>query len=517
VESPLLDIRGLSRTFPGLLALDDVSFSVMPGEIVALVGHNGSGKSTLVKVLAGVHNPDPGATIRVLGEDGTYRTGADAREHLHFIHQDLGLVPLLSTIENLDLGRPLGSRAYRPAPRAQERRHAEQLIAQFDADFDVRKPVAQLTAAERTIVAIARALDGWTHRRNVLVLDEPTAALHGDEVRKLLSAVRRVAESGAGVVFISHRLDEVLELATRIIALRDGCLVADVVREGCDHEELVRLIAGRAVAQFEAGSGRDLGDARLSVRGVCGPHVEDVSFDARAGEVVGVTGILGSGREHLAGILFGSVPRTRGEVLVDGTAVVPQAPHASIRSGMGFVPADRKRDGGVMTMSARENLTLPRLRPLRGRGGALNLRAERKEAATWFSRVGVRPAEPERTLALFSGGNQQKIVLAKWLRNSPGVLLLDEPTQGVDVGAKAAIYELIVQAAADGTAVVIASSDTEELTRLCDRVLVLRDGNVVAEVAHESLSETRLVAESLGMRSTDAEQLFGPTMEERSA
>jgi ABC-type sugar transport system ATPase subunit len=326
-----------------------------------------------------------------------------------------------------------------------------------------------------------------------------------------------VAESGAGVIFISHRLDEVMEVATRVIALRDGSLVADVPSGEVDHDELVRLIAGRAVAQFEAGSERPLGDVRLSVRGVGGPHLTGVSFEARAGEVVGVTGILGSGREQLAGVLFGSIPRTGGEIRVDDVEVAADQPHLSIRSGMGLVPAERKRDGGVMTMSARENLTLPRLRPLRGRGGSLDMRAERAEAATWFSRVGIRPAEPERTLALFSGGNQQKVVLAKWLRNDPSVLLLDEPTQGVDVGAKAAIYELIVQAAAEGAAIVIASSDTEELTRLCDRVLVLRDGVVVAEVPQESLSETRLVAESLGIRSSETEPLFGPTMEERSA
>jgi ABC-type sugar transport system ATPase subunit len=242
-----------------------------------------------------------------------------------------------------------------------------------------------------------------------------------------------------------------------------------------------------------------------------------VSFEARAGEVLGITGILGSGREHLLRMLFGATERTGGEVLVDGAAIPAADPRAAIDGGLAFVPADRKRDGGVMTLPARENLTLPRLAPLRGRAGALRRGAEREEAAGWFTTVGVRPHDPERPLGLFSGGNQQKVVLAKWLRNEPRVLLLDEPTQGVDVGAKAAIYELVAQAAAGGAAVVVASSDTEELIGLCHRVLVLRDGAVGAEVAAEGLSETRLVAESLGIERGEAEQLFGTNTEERRA
>jgi ABC-type sugar transport system ATPase subunit len=490
--SKLLDVRHLGMTFPGLRALDDVSLAVGAGEIVALVGQNGSGKSTLVKVLAGLHDPDPGSEITL----GTGRDGNDVE--LHFIHQDLGLVDGLSTVENLDLDRMHGYRSLLPAPRREERRHAERLIADFGASFDVGRPIIELTAAERTIVAIARALDGWKHPGNVLVLDEPTASLHGDEAQKLFRAVREVADRGAGVIFISHRLDEVVELADRVVVLRDGHVIADVARGEFDHDELVRLIAG-AITSADTERGRpDPNDAVLSAHGIKGSTISSLDVDIHAGEVVGVTGVLGSGREEIASILFGCAPGTVADLRVGDRRVRDRDPRRSIELGMAYVPGDRHRQGAVMTMSARENMTLPRLRPLRRLLGWLDGGAERAEVQRWIERVNVRPPDPERTLSLFSGGNQQKIVLAKWLRNEPKVLLMDEPTQGVDVGAKAGIFELIAGAASAGAGVLISSSDAKELALICDRVLVMRDGELAAEVDKPDLSEARLVSAALG-------------------
>src|SRR3954471_5097139 len=353
--SALLDVRHLSMTFPGLRALDDVSLSVDAGEIVALVGQNGSGKSTLVKVLAGLHDPDPGSEI-ALG------TGPDGSEvGLHFIHQDLGLVASLSTIENLDLDRSHGHRSLLPAPRREERRHAQQLIADFGASFDVRRPILELTAAERTIVAIARAFDGWQHPGNVLVLDEPTASLHGDEAQKLFMAVREVAQRGAAVIFISHRLEEVVELADRVVVLRDGRVIADVARGEFDHDELVRLIAG-AITEADTQHGRpDPSDAVLRARGIRGLTIRELDLDIHAGEVVGVTGVLGSGREELASILFGSADGQVEALQVEDQQVSKRSPRRSIAMGMAYLPSDRHRQGAVMTMNARENMTLPRM------------------------------------------------------------------------------------------------------------------------------------------------------------
>ena len=516
MSAPLLQVERLSKTFPGLRALDAVDLRVDPGEILAVVGQNWSGKSTLVKLLAGVYDPDPGGAIAVRGADGTMLTGAAARAELHFIHQDLGLVPMLSTIENLDLGRDHGARRLLPARTGAEARRAEELIGRFGASFDVRVPIEGLSAAERTIVAIARALDGWTRSDHVLVLDEPTAALHGDEVGRLFEAVRRVAAQGAGVIFISHRLDEVMDLADRVVALRDGRLVADVPAGGFDHEALVQMIAGRELAETRIERPSATGRTALRVEGLAGATVHALDLDLQAGEIVGITGILGSGREHVAGLLFGAIERDGGTVLVEGEPLRPGDPRAAVAHGLALVPSDRMAHGAVMDMCVRENLTLPRLTSLRRRLFRLDRRAERQESDDWIGRVGVLPAAPEQALASFSGGNQQKVVLAKWLRNEPKVLLLDEPTQGVDVGAKASIYELVVRAADAGAAVLLASSDTKELTVLCDRVLVMREGRAVTELARAALSEQRLVRESLGLRGREAEELFGETIREEA-
>jgi ABC-type sugar transport system ATPase subunit len=486
VSEPLLRVEHLSKTFPGVKALDDVSLQVDSGEIVAVVGHNGSGKSTLVKILAGIHSPDPGAQIDVPNE-------------LHVVHQDLGLVDMLTTVENLGL-EPTGlGRDLRPIrSRAQERR-AYELIARFGPPFPVSIPVGALPQAERAIVAIARALDGWTRSDNILVLDEPTTAFGDDEVQRLFDAVRRIAAEGAGVVFISHRLDEVLGLADRVVVLRDGCVVADEPCDGLDHDRMVELIAGAAVAAVEVQSSARNESPVLAVSGLSGGAVRDVTFGLRPGEILGVSGLLGSGREGVCGLVFGAQRRAAGTVALGGRTVPAGDMAASIDAGLGYVPPDRRRGGAVMDMSVRENLTLPMMAPLRRRFGWLDTRAEQEETHRWARAVALRRADPEGPVRLLSGGNQQKVVIAKWLRTEPRVLLLDEPTQGVDVGAKAAIYELIAAAARNGTGVVVSSSDPEELVTLCDRVLVMQAGRVAADVPRDELTEARLVREELAL------------------
>ncbi|MFF7332008.1 sugar ABC transporter ATP-binding protein [Streptomyces sp. NPDC090306] len=502
--APLLRIRGMSKTFPGLKALDDVSLEVRAGEVVAVLGHNGSGKSTLVKILAGVHQADPGTVVEVRDTGGELVAGPDARENLHFIHQDLGLADILTTVENLGLGRSARGRGFAPVRNAAERRHAQLLLARFGADLDVTVPVGKLSPAQRAIVAIARALDGWTRPDNVLLLDEPTTALHGDEVQVLFEAIRRVASSGAGVVFISHRLDEVLELADRVVVLRDGRVVAEQATSELDHDKIVTLIAGREIAGA-AVAPRDVpGEPVLTVRDASGTGISDFSMDLRAGEIVGVSGILGSGRDRLAPLLFGALHRSGGRIEVGGRELGPSDVRAAIESGMAYVPADRRRSGVVMDMNVRENLTLPLLRPLRRLLGRLDGRAERAQVRSWIETVGLRPPDPDKPLKLLSGGNQQKVVLAKWLRVRPRVLLLDEPTQGVDVGAIAAIYELVLAARDEGTAILLCSSDTKELVTLCDRVLVLKEGRVVSEVQRADLTEERLIRDELGLRTADS-------------
>ena len=501
---PLLRVVGMSKTFPGLKALDDVALEVGPGEIVAVLGHNGSGKSTLVKILAGVYQADPGSTVEVRSADGELASGSAAREELHFIHQDLGLADILSTVENLGVGKSSRRRGLAPIRGKAERRHAQQLIARFGARFDVTTPVGKLSPGQRAIVAIARAMDDWSRTDNVLVLDEPTTALHGNEVEVLFEAVRRAAASGAGIVFISHRLDEVLALADRVIVLRDGRVVAEEATSRLDNDKMVQLIVGRAVAGLSVADDESAGEPVMTVSGIGGEELSDFSLTLRASEIVGVGGILGSGREQVGPMLFGSQHRQGGRVEVGGDELRPDDTAAAIESGIAYVPADRRRGGAIMEMNVRENVTLPAMRPLRRSFGRLDGRAERMQTRWWMNEVGLRPPNPEQPLKLFSGGNQQKIVIAKWLRIRPRVLLLDEPTQGVDVGAKAAIYELILAAKRDGAGVLLCSSDTKELVQLCDRVLVLKDGRVVSEVPRESLTEARLVRDELALESESA-------------
>jgi ribose transport system ATP-binding protein len=485
----LLSVDRLVKNFPGLRALDGVSFELRSGEVLAVVGQNGCGKSTLVKVLAGVYKADGGDFSVEVG-------GGEEPVQMHFIHQTRGLIPTMSTVENLALGRKRDSRL-RLSKRS-ERRRAQKLIADFDLDFDVDRPISEISPAERTVVAIVRALDGWTRPEGILVLDEPTAELHGEEAEKLFEVVRRVAAAGAGVIFISHRLDEVLSLADRVLVLRDGNVVGDVSTVDCDHDQLIHMIVGRQLEQVERRHA-ELGATVLEARGVGGGSVVAADLTLRAGEILGIGGILGSGRESLLGLLFGADRRERGEVEIEGRALVPNNITASIANRIAYVPGDRAAEGAVMEMSVRENLTMPGLRRFRRALGRLDLRAEGKEVSKWIKLVNLRPVMPARRLDLFSGGNQQKVLIAKWLRMEPRAILLEEPTQGVDVGAKVAIYELLQRAADDGAGVLIASADAKELIAVCDRVLVMRDGRIVAEVAESDLSEAYLLREELGL------------------
>jgi ABC-type sugar transport system ATPase subunit len=494
----LLHVSHLSKAFPGTRALVDVSLTVHSSEVVAIVGQNGSGKSTLVKALSGFHDPDAG-DVRVMSACGETLTGSAAQAQIHTIHQDLGLIPTLNTIENLDLVRRMGRRALLPFRGRAEAERANRLLRTFGTSLDVRRPISQLSPAERTIVAIIRALSGWTRPDGLLLLDEPTASLHGDDVVKLVRVVREVADQGAGILFISHRLDEVLDIADRVVVLRDGRKVADVERAAIDYSALVRLIAGTELAEFRRRP-RDVAKSApmLDVRGVSGPRLAPLHLSVRAGEVVGVTGLLGSGREHLARFIFGAAAYTGGEVRIDGKTLPPRSPRESIKRGVALVPADRSAEGLVMGMTVSENLVLPRMKLLRTRRGSLDRRAERNETMKWISHSQLRPRDPRRVAGLLSGGNQQKVVVTKSMRLAPKVLLLDEPTQGVDVASKSMIYELIADAAAAGAAVLVSSSDTQELTTICDRVVVFREGEIALEVCGADLTEPALIEASLG-------------------
>ncbi len=499
---PVLDIVSLSKTYPGQRALDDAHLQVRSGEVHALVGQNGSGKSTLIKLLGGYVQADHGAQVRFGGEPvDLWHLHGDERDRIRIVHQDLGLVPTLSTVENLGLGRGYDTGLGGRIRWRREVERAQELLLRFGLAPDVRQPVGALSAAEQAAVAIVRALQDWDDTRpGLLVLDEPTASLNRGEVDALFREVRRVAGLGAGVLFVSHVLDEVLGLADRVTVLRDGAVVAAGVPVGeLDEARLVELIVGRSVDDLYPDRRSHTGRPALEAETVFGMTLRGMSLRLHQGEVLGIAGLVGSGREEVAGALAGATPRFAGKVLVHKRKVFA-SPRDSIRARVAYVPADRKGQALDPQDRLAEHIVLPRLGPVQGRV-RLHRKEMRADAAAWVERLDVRPPALDRRMEKFSGGNQQKAVLARWLRTDPLVLLLDEPTQGVDVGAKASIYTRIAEAARAGVGVLIASSDADELVHLCDRVLVMRSGTVGIELEGDSLTAERVVAETLGATS----------------
>lgn len=481
-----LHIHSLSKTFPGQVALRDAALDIEEGEVHALVGQNGSGKSTLIKILAGFHQPDPNYVVTMRGAD--FEIGNAEAAHaagIRFVHQDLGLVEAVSTVENLALGFGYATGIGRHIKWGEETKRAKQLLLDLGFDINVRAPVAMLGAAERTGVAIARALQDLDAGVSIVVLDEPTAALPGADVDRLFDAVRRLKKRGISVIFVSHHLEEVFEIADRVTVLRDGQVVGCRKTSELTMDSLIELIVGRKVVAESAA--RTVADnaPRFSVDALEGPGIAGLSFNVRPGEVVGVTGLTGSGRDTLVGLLSGAVPRSAGRVTIDAEELPNADPRGAIRKGLAFVPVNRVRNGLLPLMSVRANLTIADVE--RNKSGLrLDHNKEKAETAEWIKRLGVVTAGTEAPVSTLSGGNQQKVMMARSFRLSPKVLLVDEPTQGVDIGAKEEIHAFIDQAAADGASVVVCSTDSSELARVCDRVLVMYRGTVAEVITRDS-------------------------------
>jgi ribose transport system ATP-binding protein len=500
--APVLTVENLSKSFSGPRVLDGVSLSIEPGEVRALVGQNGSGKSTLIKILAGFHLPDSGA-VQVDGKPLHFGVGSESDAlGLRFVHQDLGLVDNLDTTDNLALGGA-GYASYSGVKSGvirwrAERKRARKALDELGYDFDVKRPVGELAMSERTAVAIARALAPRGAPPKLLVLDEPTANLPAAEAERLYKLTRRVADSGIAVVFVSHHFDEVFELSTSVTVLRDGKLVTTRPVEGLSEEGLIELVIGRPLENVV----HDVKTVErqavlLEVSGVGTDNMlSGIDLTVHAGEIVGIAGITGSGRDEIAPAIFGGVNRT-GEVKVDGKVVPRQRADLAVSAGVGLVPAQRHANAAFMSSSLRENITVTKP-GVHFRGGFLRRRSERSDVNTWLERLDVRPRNCEFAMSDLSGGNQQKVVICRWLRMEPKVLILDEPTQGVDVGAKADIHRLVDEAAEAGTAVLVASTDHEELVRLCHRVLVMRRGRIVDELSGSRLDPDAITAVTIG-------------------
>ncbi len=493
MSSPALSCAHIDKSYAGVRVLSSFECSIGNGEVHALLGENGSGKSTFIKILAGVVTPDAlRSTVKVGGEELAFGSPASSFSlGCRFVHQDLGLIGDLSVLDNMLIVAGFATRF-----GAIRRRDCVEAVRsdldRIDLDVDPRTLVRDLSPATRTGVAVARAMhSSAAGRPRLLVLDEPTATLPDDEVHRLMGVIRGAQASGIGILYVTHRLDEVFDISDTVTVLRDGRRVTTQPVRELDKRSVIGLMAG---AELTTELTEDMnrvphnGRPRLVVRGLSGSAVRQATLTVRGGEIVGVAGITGSGRESLLPLLFGGVRRRGGDVLVDDEPVPAGRPDTAVRTGMGYLPPDRKTMGGFVDLTVEENATMADLRPFSSVIW-LNRKAERAQSQEWTERMHVRPQGAlGLPLASLSGGNQQKVLFAKWLRLGLRVFLLDEPTQGVDVNAKALLHRQLVAAATTGLATVIASTDVDELAALCDRVLVFRKGRIVAELRGQDVT-----------------------------
>jgi ribose transport system ATP-binding protein len=489
---PRLSFEAVSKNFGPVQALSGVSFTVARGEVHGLLGENGAGKSTLLKILSGVFKPSEGQVL----VDGTPVTGsgpvAARRAGIAMIHQELQQVQRLTVAQNMFLGRPLTHGGIIVRHKEQERRAAEAL-ANIDPSIDPARPIGQLKVAQRQIVEIARAL---LEDARIIAMDEPTSSLTPSEFERLAEIVASLSAKGVSVIYVSHKMDEVFKICPRASVMRDGRLVGIVDLEATDQKSVVSMMVGRELADQNHRSFAT-GEVVLEARNLSSSaKVRNVSFSLRRGEVLGVAGLVGAGRTELLRLIAGVDQRSGGEVIIDGRPVDLKSPRAASASGIGLVPEERKREGIVPLRSVRNNIALAsmkRFAPL----GVIDNRALITISAEKLREVGLRPFAPERQIRHFSGGNQQKAIISRWLAAETRIFLFDEPTRGIDVGSKAEIYALIEKLAAAGKSIIVVSSELPEVIRLSDRVLVMREGQLAAQLSDESITEAAIASHAI--------------------
>lgn len=492
--SPVLHAQGISKRFGGALALHDVSIDVRPGEIHAVVGENGAGKSTLMRILAGIITPDTGS-VRVAGDqvDAGPRAAIDAG--IALVHQELSLVPEMTVAENILLGAPPTSFGF---TRSREMKAiASEALDEIGVTVDLDEPIARLSVSLRQFVEIARAV---ARKPRILILDEPTATLTPAETDYLLTMLQRLAAGGMAIIYISHRIPEVFRICTAVTILRDGELVERTAIADTTPSAVIDAMVGRELKlDLEVRRDATPGDVVLSARGIRAPNVNNVDLDIRAGEIVGLGGLVGAGRTELVRAIIGADPRAAGRVTVTvkGKTSSIGSYGSAVRAGIGYVPEERRVDGLALTMSVSDNIALPNRREL-SNGSVLSRRKIADFANRLAGEVGLRPPQIQRDVGEYSGGNQQKVVIAKWLGRQPDVIVLDEPTRGVDVGAKAEIHRLVRELADGGAAVLVVSSDLPELLELSDTIHVVRDGRIMGTLSAAEADEKSVMSLASG-------------------
>jgi len=494
-HAPVLTLDGITKTFPGVKALDEVSLELYPGQVTALVGENGAGKSTIVKTLTGIYQPDAG-TIRVAGEETTFATAQDAAAAgITAIHQETVLFDELTVAENIFIGHaPRGRFGLIDWPTMRAR--AREILDRIDADLDPDMPLRDLGIASKHLVAIARAL---SVDARVVIMDEPTAALSHKEIEELYDLVERLKAEGRAILFISHKFDEIFRIADRYTVFRDGQHVGAGLISEISEADLVRLMVGRDVSQIFPQRPHTPSEEVLQVVGYSHPtEFDDIGFSLRKGEILGFYGLVGAGRSEFMQSLFGITRPSKGVVRIDGDIKVIRSPADAVENGIVYVPEDRGKQGAVIGLPIFQNITLPSLRET-SRAGFLRLSEEFALARTYTERLDLRAASLDQDVGNLSGGNQQKVVIAKWLATKPRVIILDEPTKGIDIGSKAAVHAFMAELAAQGLAVIMVSSEIPEVMGMSDRVIVMREGVIAAELEGDDLTPETLVRHAAGI------------------
>ncbi|MBN3163470.1 ribose ABC transporter ATP-binding protein RbsA [Pectobacterium brasiliense] len=491
---PLLQLQGITKSFPGVKALSGAALNVYPGKVMALVGENGAGKSTMMKVLTGIYRKDAGS-IHFLGKEVDFSGPKASQEAgIGIIHQELNLIPQLTIAENIFLGREFTNRFGR-IDWNKMYAEADKLLKRLNLRYDSRRMVGDLSIGDQQMVEIAKVL---SFESKVIIMDEPTDALTDTETASLFSVIKELQSQGCGIVYISHRLKEIFEICDDITVFRDGQFIGERPVSDLEEDTLIEMMVGRKLEDQYPRSNKVPGEVRLKVQNLSGPGVDSVSFTVRKGEILGVAGLMGAGRTELMKILYGALPRTGGNVTLDGRDVVTRKPQDGLANGIVYISEDRKRDGLVLGMSVKENMSLTALRYFSHAGGRLKHAEEQLTVADFIRLFNVKTPSMEQPIGLLSGGNQQKVAIARGLMTRPNVLILDEPTRGVDVGAKKEIYQLINQFKEEGLSIILVSSEMPEVLGMSDRILVMHEGRLSGDFPIEQATQEALMAAAVG-------------------
>ena len=486
----LLEVEHVRKAFPGVVALDDVHFKLKPGHVHALMGENGAGKSTLMKIIAGIYQPDSGS-FKLKGHEIRLASPIDALQYgIAMIHQELNLMAFMTVAENIWIRRePLNSFGF--VRHGEMRRKTQELFDHLDIPIDPDAEVRDLSVANRQMVEIAKAV---SYDSDILIMDEPTSALTDREVNHLFKIIRSLKAQGKGIVYITHKMDELFEIADEVSVFRDGKFVGERAASEVKRDDIIRMMVGREITQMFPKQTVPIGDVVLSVKNLClGTRFHDITFDLRKGEILGLAGLVGSGRSNVAETIFGVTPASSGTIAINGKVIAIRSPAAAMDAGMAFITEDRKESGCFLLLDVMANMQVALLRRQHVKAGFVQQAAIEKLCEDQKTRLRVRTPDLHETILNLSGGNQQKVLIARWLMTHPRILILDEPTRGIDVGAKAEIHKLITELAGQGVAVLMISSELPEVLGMSDRVMVMHEGRLTGIVDRKDATQVKIM------------------------